>query len=147
MVKKRWKLTITNCKTYPGADCDTDHIQLIAKMRVKLARNKAKQKQRKVDLIKHENPTIRTTFGNETDRSFEEDLNQVEDQATEETSENLWTKYKTVLTETADKTLGKLKMFTKKPWISNEVLNLTEEKNQVKKARKLNLLRTSGIKN
>ena len=39
-------------QTYPGADCDTDHILLLAKMRVKLARNKAKQKQRKVDLRK-----------------------------------------------------------------------------------------------
>ena len=25
MVKKRWKSSITNCKTYPGADYDTDH--------------------------------------------------------------------------------------------------------------------------
>ena len=41
MVKKRWKSSITNCKTYPGADCDTDHILLLAKMRVKLTRNKA----------------------------------------------------------------------------------------------------------
>ena len=86
MVKRRWKSSITNCKTYPGADCDTDHILLLAKMRVKLARNKTKQKQRKVDLRKLEDPTIRTTFRNETERSFEEHLNQMENQATEETS-------------------------------------------------------------
>ena len=83
-------------------------------MRVKLARNKAKQKQRKVDLTKLEDPTIRTTFRNETERSFEEHLNQMEDQATEETSESLWAKYKAVLTETADKTLGELKRYPQK---------------------------------
>ena len=103
MVKNRWKSSIRNCKTHSGADCDTDHILPLAKMRVKLARNKAKQKQTKVDLRKLENPTIRTTLRNETDRSFEEHLNQLEDQATEELSENLWTKYKTVLTATEDK--------------------------------------------
>ena len=101
-----------------------------------MARNMAKQKQRKVDLRKLEDPTIRTTFRNETEKKFEEQLYQTEDQATEETSESLWTKYKTVLTETADETLGELKRYLQKLWISNEVLNLAEEKSKLRKLRR-----------
>ena len=57
----------------------------------------------------------------------------MENQATEETSESLWTEYKAVLTETANKTLGELKRYPKKPWISNEVLSLAEEKSKLRK--------------
>ena len=80
MVKRRWKSSITDCKTYPGADCDTDHILLLAKMRVKLARNKFKQKQQKLDLKKLEDPIIRSTFRSETESCFEAQLKQMEDQ-------------------------------------------------------------------
>ena len=59
----------------------------------------------------------------------------MEDQVTEETSKCPWSKYKTALTETADKILGELKRYSKDPWISNEVLNLSEKKNKLRTLR------------
>jgi len=29
-VARRWKTRLMNCRTYPGADCDTDHQLLVA---------------------------------------------------------------------------------------------------------------------
>ena len=136
MIKKRWKSSINDCKTYPGADCDTDHILLLAKMRVKLARNQTKPKQKKIDVRKLEDPGVRSIFIQESERSFEAHiLSQIDDQADDESSESLWTAYSTILSETANKILGEMKRNPKKPWISNEVLKLAEDKSKLRKNR------------
>lgn len=38
MIQQRWKSNITNCRAYPGADCDTDHNLVMATWRMKLKR-------------------------------------------------------------------------------------------------------------
>ena len=37
-IAQRWKTSLMNCHTYPGADCDTDHQLLVATLRVRLAK-------------------------------------------------------------------------------------------------------------
>ena len=71
----------------------------------------------------------------ESERSFEAHLSQIDDQADDESSESLWTAYSTILSETANKILGEMKRNPKKPWISNEVLKLTEDKSKLRKNR------------
>src|SRR6218665_1684627 len=51
-IEKKWKETIRNCKSYPGADCDTDHHLLVAKMKIKLKRQKGKTEEVKSRRIK-----------------------------------------------------------------------------------------------
>ena len=41
-VAQRWK-SLMNCRTYPGADCDTDHQLLMATVKVRLAKTKTTQ--------------------------------------------------------------------------------------------------------
>ena len=36
-IAQRWKTSLMNCRTYPGADCDTDHQLLVATVKVRLA--------------------------------------------------------------------------------------------------------------
>jgi len=36
MIKNRWKTSVLNCKTYPGADCDSDHQLLVATVKIRL---------------------------------------------------------------------------------------------------------------
>jgi len=43
MPELRWEKSITSCKTYPGADCDSDHQLLVARIKIKLL-NKKQQK-------------------------------------------------------------------------------------------------------
>ena len=35
-ISQNWKSSIHKCKTYPGADCDTDHVLLVDTARVKI---------------------------------------------------------------------------------------------------------------
>jgi len=37
-VAQRWKTSLMNCRTYQGADCDTDHQLLVATLKVRLAK-------------------------------------------------------------------------------------------------------------
>ena len=36
-IAQRWKTSLMNCRTYQGADCDTDHQLLVATLKVRLA--------------------------------------------------------------------------------------------------------------
>ena len=37
-IAQKWKTSLMNCRTYPGADCDTDHQLLVATLKVRLAK-------------------------------------------------------------------------------------------------------------
>src|SRR5713101_9503950 len=44
MIKKRWRTSIKRVKTYPGADCGSDHQLLISNISIKLQPDKGKTK-------------------------------------------------------------------------------------------------------
>ncbi|GFN84368.1 endonuclease-reverse transcriptase [Plakobranchus ocellatus] len=44
LVQKTWHSSFIKCKTKPGADCDTDHILVVAKMKLKSYRKKSDNK-------------------------------------------------------------------------------------------------------
>jgi len=37
-ITQRWKTSLMNCRTYPGADCNTDHQLLVATLKVRLGK-------------------------------------------------------------------------------------------------------------
>ena len=37
-IAHRWKTSLVNCPTYPGADCDTDHQLLVATLKIRLGK-------------------------------------------------------------------------------------------------------------
>ena len=40
LIRKRWKSSVTNAKTYPGADCGSDHNLVAAIVRIRLKKAK-----------------------------------------------------------------------------------------------------------
>ncbi|XP_072048767.1 craniofacial development protein 2-like [Amphiura filiformis] len=132
MMKRRWKSSVLDAKTYPGADCDTDHILLAAKMRVKPTCTKPKRRSGKLNVKRLNDPTIKAKFKRESEQQFRnEAMNQ--NTSSETKPESLWITYKTILTHTAEQTIGRAKRVPKKPWISQEVLDLAEEKSKLRK--------------
>ena len=67
-----------------------------------------------------------------TEQCFKEYLCKADNDEAE-TSESLWSEFKTILSKTADQVLGKCKCQPKKPWISTTVLMLAEEKSNLRK--------------
>ena len=50
MMNRRWKSSMMDVKTYPGADCDTDHVLLVAKMQTKPSCTKQKRRLGKLNV-------------------------------------------------------------------------------------------------
>ena len=73
-----------------GADCDTDHIMLAPKIRVKLSMNKSKPISKKVDLKELEDPETRTSFKATTGQRFKEHLMKLENGEAVKKKENLY---------------------------------------------------------
>jgi len=90
-----------NCRTYPGADCDTDHQLLVATVKVRLAK---RQRQHSIPPLNPEelNNEKAVQFAAEVSNRFMA----LEAVHNEVTPEHLWKGIKTVLLEVARETIG-----------------------------------------
>ncbi len=131
IMKRRWKSSVMDAKTYPGADCETDHILLAAKMRVKPTCTKMKRKPGKLNVKLLNDLTIEAKFEHSTEQRLRSEAT-ARNSLCSTKPEPLWATYKTILTQTAEQTLGRIKRSPKKPWISQEVLDLAEEKSRLR---------------
>ena len=118
---QRWRSSIESAKTRQGADCGSDHEHLIAKIRLKLC-NVGK-----------------------TARPFIYDLNQIPNNYTVEirnifkgldlidrVPDDLWMEVRNIVQETGIKTIPKKKKCKKAKWLSEEALQITVKRREVK---------------
>ena len=119
--RRRWKSTIESAKTRPRADCGSDHELLIAKFRLKL---------KKVG---------------ETTRPFRYDLNHIPYGYTVEVTNRFkgldlidrvpkeqHTEVYDIVQEAVIKTIPKKKKCRKEKWLSEEALQIAEERREAK---------------
>ena len=120
-LQPKWRSSIQSAKTRPGADCGSDHEHLIAKFRLKL---------KKVG---------------KTTRPFRCDLNQIPYDCTVEVTnrfkglnlidrvpEELWMEVRDIVQETGIRTIPKKNKCKKVKWLSEEALQITEKRREVK---------------
>ncbi|KAF7249083.1 Craniofacial development protein 2 [Varanus komodoensis] len=121
LCSQRWRSSIQSVKTRPGADCGSDHELLVAKCRLKLKK-----------------------VGKST-RPLRYDLNHIPDEYTVEVTnrfkeldlidrvpEELWMEVCNIVQEAATKTIPKKKKCKKAKWLSEEVLQMAEERREAK---------------
>ena len=123
LVQKRWRSSFMSAKTYPGADCGTDHQLLISTMKLKLRRIKRQRKPARYDVSK-----ISDSYRVEVKNRFQKLM---EDDPEESTPEELWQEIKSVVIDTASTTIPKRKS-KKKPWLTEEVFNLADQRRKIK---------------
>jgi len=121
MIKKRWKTSVLNCKTYPGADCNSDHQLLVATMKIRLH---GKKHQSEVIPLNLEELINAMKYEIEVSNRFDA-LEAIQE---EKTPEDMWKNTKTVLLDVANDIIGKVKKNRKKNWITEETIRLIEEK-------------------
>ena len=126
-VAQRWKTSLMNCRTYPGADCDTDHQLLVATLKVRLAKRQRHHSIPPLNLkeLKEEQAA---QFAAEVTNRFTA-LKALGDEVT---PEDLWKGTKTVLLEVARETIGSVKSQNKKTWISDDTYAAIREKREAK---------------
>ena len=128
LVKQRFRNSVLNSKTYPGADANTDHSLVAARIRSKLKIvYKGKNK-------KHWN----TESLKETEKTMafmeklEDKIEQQEDQD-EKDVERRWQQLKGKIKDTAEEVVGyKTGKRRRKPWITDEMMDTMKERRKWK---------------
>ena len=124
MISERFRNAIAGVRTYPGADCDSDHILLTGKLRInlkKLKRSKMKRKMKWNILL--EDTNVRTKFC----QKVEERYKQCGDDAEK------WKTLQKVLVNSAQECVPKCGVTAKKKWMTSEISDHLEFRHRVKK--------------
>lgn len=127
MINSKWKSSINNSRSFPSADIGSDHQLVIANLRLRFkVRGKPKFLKR-YDVFKLKEADVRSNYEIEIGGRFGP---LVDDENTD--VENLWEGIKSAYSETSTKLLGNRKSQPQDPWISEEVLQLSDQRKRVK---------------
>jgi hypothetical protein len=122
LVRQRYRNSVKNARTYPGADADSDHNLVAMKMELKLKKIVRGKTQLKWDLEK-----LKVKKD-----AFKQDI---EDQLTERegmTVEMRWERLKDAVTKSARSNIGYKKKKIRKPWITETMIDKMEERRKWK---------------
>ena len=125
----KWKIqknAVLSAKSYPGADCYSDHALVLAKFRLKLKKNKKKPMNTKLNLaILRSDQDIRQKYALSVKNKFQS-LNELEE------VEHQWENFKQAINEAAAEVIPPLKQRAKQKWITEDILNLMDKRRQAK---------------
>ena len=123
-IDQKWKTSVIDCTTYPGAGCDTDHHLLLATTRLRLHKlyNKNKLNIEELREEKTKEFAVKVTNRFTTLGEMKEDT----------TLDALWETVKSVLIDTARDIVGYMKQGKHKSLISSETMELIKEKRAMK---------------
>ena len=136
-INGKFRSSITDARTYRGADVASDHNLVMCKLTLKLSKvKKDSSGVRKFDTSKLRDKAVRDKFTLELRNRFsclevEDDQEQAEPDETE--VEKTWTNFKDVYNKTAEKVLG-FRRRKMKPWISTDSWRHVEERGLIKQA-------------
>lgn len=125
LVNFRYRNSIQNSKSRPGADCGSDHNPVLVKTRTKLKIIKKKNKRSKkwnTQILKNE--IVKESFKTKFDNIYEEEKNME--------ANELWNKIKKCVEVTAEEICGKDKQDKKQKWMTIDILKKMEERRKLK---------------
>ena len=112
-IDKRWFSSMLDAKSYPGADEDSDHNLVIAKMHLKALKIRKKEEiPLRLDLNRLAEQDVKTSFAVETENRFEALLDHWDDSSTP--NEN-WGNMEDIWIQSATDIIGKAKKQKTKP--------------------------------
>ena len=130
LVKKRFPsgVNIHRTRSFPGADIGSDHdlVMMTFQVRLKMAR-KPNQPRLRFDLEKLRNPDVACTFQATIGGKFAPLIG-----LSDEDMDTMITTYNTAMIDAASEILGKERR-RKKPWVTKDVLDLCDERRDLKK--------------
>lgn len=126
LINQRYRNLILNCTTYPSADCNTDHILLVASCRLRLRKKVEIQRNKTTKRIDMEQLKKKSA---QFSRILEGKAEQV---GNEEGVENQWQAWKTAVKETLKETIGEPRTRKKrKLWMTDEILDRMDERRRI----------------
>ena len=125
LIQQRWKSSIINCRTFQSADVSSDHSLVLCniKLRLKII-HKRRHQNHQPDLSQLKNEKTRQSYSNSIANNIEniQSACSLEEQAK---------KLEEAIKNSIEATIP-AKKITRKPWISEETLNLADTKRKLK---------------
>ena len=116
LISARWKSSVTNCRVFRGAQLgNTDHRMLIANLRLKLKATTPAKRIQKLDSSRFQDPAIKESYSCAISNRFS---------ALDGESLTDWSLFKSEVVQAAFDTIGQQHQSPKKPWISQETLDI-----------------------
>ncbi|XP_068081777.1 craniofacial development protein 2-like [Anabrus simplex] len=128
MIRQRFRNQELDCKTLPGADMDSDHNLLVIKCHLKLNKLKKGKNAKRWDLDKLKEKSVRDSYKEHVAQGLNE-------KAEGNTIEEEWRVVKNEVSRAAEEMLGRKKISTKNQWITQEILDLIDERRKYKNDR------------
>lgn len=121
MINKRFKSSLINVKTYPGADVPSDHNLLMARVRIRLASNKIKRTRNQLNLANLDNTKIKEELKRQINYILVAS-NDVENPI------DTWNKAVENIRATTNQQLGTNVKTAKQKWMNDEILKMMDER-------------------
>src|SRR5215813_14213001 len=131
LIDRRWHSSIVDVRSFRGADCDTDHYLVVAKVRERLAVNKRgaqKSDGERFNLRKLKDLGARKQYKMEIKNRF----TALENVSDDENINRAWESVKETIKTSAKESLGLQEMRQHKPWFDEECLGILDERKQAK---------------
>ena len=109
-----------HAKTYPGADCGSDHVPVICTLQCKLKKLQQARTVKKLDFEQLKKPEIRLTYSIKVENKFEQLIDEVD--------EVTWESMKNILVETAEECVPKKDRRSKNKWMTQEILSMMSDR-------------------
>lgn len=120
LVKRKYRNQVTSSHSYPGCKIETDHNLVKAKCNIRFKkRNTGKKNKWSLEKLKED----------EGKKLFQSEL----EKRSKEKEPRTWEEIKTILKELSDKVLGKHKFEPRKPWMTQNILEMINERNGLRK--------------
>ena len=123
LIQNRFRNSIKSSKSMPGVDCDSDHAPVLCKLLVKLRKLKKPQLQTKFNIMK---------LKSDKDQFVIEVKNRFDGLVELTEAEELFEKMKESLNEVMADKVPKMQKKQHKKWMTEEILNLMEDRRKAK---------------
>ena len=129
-VNRRFRNSVTQVKTKPGADCGggCDHVPVVAQIKVKVKKVKKNVKKKKDWNILRRIDGVKERYTVEVRNRYEKLTDELEGEGVEKA----WQVLKEALVGAAETIIPKEKKKAKKAWITDEILAMMEERRKAK---------------
>lgn len=127
MINKRWKSSVSMCRTFSKPDIATDHKLVMAGVRIKLKNIDKEIPVKRFDVEKLKEGAVQQQFN----IILKEKWRRKNIEGTS-TVEETWEGIRDAYTEVAEEVLGVRKRKKRVPWISQEVLDLSDQRSQMR---------------
>ncbi|KAL0895144.1 hypothetical protein ABMA27_013595 [Loxostege sticticalis] len=123
MIRSRWRSSITNAHTLPGADCGSDHQLLISKLKLKLTAARVIKQTRKLEV--KDVPRFRSVVERNWSQWSEADLSN-------ETTDALWDRAKSLIVSAVSEATPPIRTHKKQHWMTDDTFKLVEKRQKMK---------------